>query len=96
MSRRAEGGSNSWFGTLRRNRATEINQANLGNLPWRDLGRYLRNIPIFYVKKVQTPVLIIQGDLDYAPPQQGEEMFTGCIDKASGLVLYGIGAKVTH
>ena len=54
----------------------ESAQVGMGNPPWRDLGRYLRNSPIFHVERVQTPLLIIQGDLDYVPIQQGEEFFT--------------------
>jgi dipeptidyl aminopeptidase/acylaminoacyl peptidase len=47
-----------------------------GSPPWKDLGRYLRNSPIFYVDRVQTPLLIIHGDLDAAPIEQAEEFFT--------------------
>jgi len=44
--------------------------------PWLDLEQYLRNSPISYADRVETPLLIIQGDLDYVPIQQGEEFFT--------------------
>ena len=37
--------------------------------------RYIRNSPISYVHRVETPLLLIQGDLDYVPVQQGEEFF---------------------
>jgi dipeptidyl aminopeptidase/acylaminoacyl peptidase len=53
----------------------ESAQIRMGNPPWKDLGRYLRNSPIFYVDRVQTPLMIIQGDLDYVAIQQGEEFF---------------------
>ncbi|MGF1539417.1 MAG: prolyl oligopeptidase family serine peptidase [Pleurocapsa sp.] len=53
----------------------ESGQGSMGNPPWKDLGRYLRNSPIFAVDRVQTPLMIIQGDLDYVPIQQGEEFF---------------------
>ncbi len=53
----------------------ESGQTAMGNPPWKDLGRYLRNSPIFAVDRVQTPLMIIQGDLDYVPIQQGEEFF---------------------
>lgn len=53
----------------------ESAQVRMGNPPWKDLGRYLRNSPIFYVDRVQTPLMIIQGDLDYVAIQQGEEFF---------------------
>jgi dipeptidyl aminopeptidase/acylaminoacyl peptidase len=53
----------------------ESAQGAMGNPHWQDLGRYLRNSPIFAVDRVQTPLMIIQGDLDYVPIQQGEEFF---------------------
>jgi dipeptidyl aminopeptidase/acylaminoacyl peptidase len=45
------------------------------NPPWKDLGRYLRNSPINYVDRVKTPVMIVQGDMDFVPIAQGEEFF---------------------
>lgn len=54
----------------------EAAQVRMGSAPWEDLGRYLRNSPIFQVDRVQTPVLIVQGDIDYIAIQQGEEFFT--------------------
>jgi len=53
----------------------ENGQARMGRAPWDDLGRYLRNSPIFYVERVDTPLLIMQGDMDYVAMQQGEEFF---------------------
>jgi dipeptidyl aminopeptidase/acylaminoacyl peptidase len=55
----------------------ETGQTRMGNPPWKDWGRFLRNSPLFYVDRVQTPLLIIQGDMDYVAMQQGEEFFTG-------------------
>jgi dipeptidyl aminopeptidase/acylaminoacyl peptidase len=54
----------------------ESAQIRMGNPPWKDLGRYIRNSPIFSVDRVQTPLMIMQGDLDYVAIQQGEEFFT--------------------
>jgi dipeptidyl aminopeptidase/acylaminoacyl peptidase len=54
----------------------EVGQGRLGAPPWRDAARYVRNSPIFYADRIETPLLIIQGDLDYVPIQQDEEMFT--------------------
>lgn len=55
----------------------ESAQARMGGPPWEELDRYLRNSPIFQVDKVNTPLMIIQGDLDYVAIQQGEEFFNG-------------------
>jgi dipeptidyl aminopeptidase/acylaminoacyl peptidase len=54
----------------------ESGQTRMGEPPWRDLWRYIRNSPVYYADRVQTPLMIIQGDLDYVPMQQGEEFFT--------------------
>jgi dipeptidyl aminopeptidase/acylaminoacyl peptidase len=54
----------------------ESGQIRMGNPPWKDLGRYLRNSPILSVERVQTPLLIIHGDLDFVGLEQGEEFFT--------------------
>lgn len=53
----------------------ESAQVRMGNPPWRDLNRYIRNSPIFSVDRVETPLMIIQGDQDYVAMQQGEEFF---------------------
>jgi dipeptidyl aminopeptidase/acylaminoacyl peptidase len=50
-------------------------QLRMGSPPWEDQGRYIRNSPIFLVDRIETPLLIIQGDMDYVPIQQGEEVF---------------------
>lgn len=54
----------------------EIGQGLMENPPWKDLGRYLRNSPITYVDRVETPLLMIHGDIDFVPIQQAEEFFT--------------------
>jgi dipeptidyl aminopeptidase/acylaminoacyl peptidase len=38
---------------------------------------YLRNSPLSYVERVETPVMIIHGDLDVAVPiEQAEQFFS--------------------
>ena len=44
--------------------------------PWSDRFRNDRNSPISYVDRVQTPLLMIVGDLDGNMPDQAEEFFT--------------------
>lgn len=54
----------------------EVGQTRMGNPPWKDWGRYVRNSPLFYVDRVETPLMIIQGDMDFVAMQQGEQFFT--------------------
>jgi dipeptidyl aminopeptidase/acylaminoacyl peptidase len=49
----------------------------LGNPPWKNMQLYLRNSPLSYVEKVETPVMIIHGDMDIAVPiEQSEQLFS--------------------
>jgi len=54
----------------------ENGQGGMGAPPWEDPERYRRNSPLTYVNQVETPLMIIQGDLDYVPVEQGEEFFS--------------------
>ena len=54
----------------------EAGQPRMGNPPWNDWGRYERNSPLFYVDRVQTPLLIVHGEVDSVPMEQAEEFFT--------------------
>ena len=54
----------------------ETGSLRMLNPPWKDFGRYIRNSPIFYVDRIQTPLMIVQGDLDAVSITQGEELFT--------------------
>lgn len=54
---------------------SESGQGRMGRPPWEDAGRYLRSSPIFYVDRVQTPVMLIHGDLDQVPMDESEAFF---------------------
>jgi dipeptidyl aminopeptidase/acylaminoacyl peptidase len=56
--------------------SSETGQIGMANPPWKDVERYIRNSPLFYADRVQTPLLIVQGDMDMVPIAQGEEFFT--------------------
>jgi dipeptidyl aminopeptidase/acylaminoacyl peptidase len=54
----------------------ETGQGRMGGTPWQFRERYIENSPIFYLDRVQTPLLIVQGELDTAVPyQQANEVF---------------------
>ena len=54
----------------------ESGMGHMGDSPWGNLWRYARNSPYYYAERVDTPIMIIQGDVDYIPIQQSEEFFT--------------------
>lgn len=68
----------------------EGGQLRMGSPPWKDSERYLRNSPLFYVNRIETPLLIVQGDMDYVAMQQGEQMFTALYrqNKRAAFVRY--------
>lgn len=54
----------------------EHGQVSMGVPPWQDLWRYLRNSPLYFVDRVQTPLLMIHGEQDIRGPMtQAEEFF---------------------
>ena len=63
---------------------------NLGGPPWKEPDRYRANSAIHQAHKVETPVLLIQGELDFIPIQQSEEFFTALFrqEKRVRLVRY--------
>ncbi len=57
---------------------SETGQGGMRGTPWQFRDRYIENSPIFYLDRVQTPLLIIHGELDRAVScQQAEEVFVG-------------------
>ena len=62
----------------------------LGGPPWAQRERYLHNSPIMRADKVETPVMLVHGTIDFIPIQQAEEFFTALMrqDKRAVLVRY--------
>jgi dipeptidyl aminopeptidase/acylaminoacyl peptidase len=61
-----------------------------GGPPWEAPEQYRVNSPIERVANVRTPIMLIQGDLDFIPIQQSEELFTALYrrDQRAKLVRY--------
>jgi dipeptidyl aminopeptidase/acylaminoacyl peptidase len=55
---------------------SEEGQGRMGGPPWEFPERYVQNSPLFYLNKIQTPVLINQGAMDLAP-YHSDEIFMG-------------------
>lgn len=54
----------------------ELGQSGMGVPPWEDLWHYLRNSPLYFVDRVQTPLLLIHGEQDIRGQMpQAEEFF---------------------
>jgi dipeptidyl aminopeptidase/acylaminoacyl peptidase len=57
---------------------SETGQGRMAGTPWQFRERYIENSPIFHLDSVQTPLLIVQGRLDHAvPEEQSDEVFIG-------------------
>ena len=54
----------------------ETYQGGMAAPPWRDTGRYLRNSPLMQVQAIDTPVMLLHGDLDLISMTQAEEMYS--------------------
>src|ERR1044072_5579646 len=64
----------------------EEGQGRMGGPPWQFPERYVQNSPVFFLNKIETPLLISQGGLDVAPAE-AEEIFVG---------LRALGKKVVY
>lgn len=57
---------------------SEGGQGRMGGSPWEYPERYIENSPVFYLNRVETPLLIIHGaDDDAVPAFLADEVFTG-------------------
>ena len=64
-------------GAGRAHTSTVEGQLRMGAPPWADPERYVRNSPLFFANKVETPILMFHGDLDAATfMTEPEEMFS--------------------
>jgi dipeptidyl aminopeptidase/acylaminoacyl peptidase len=67
-----------WRTGLSRQFQYEHTQSRIGSTPWERSDLYIENSPIFFLDKVNTPVLIMHNDKDGAVPwYQGIELFVG-------------------
>jgi dipeptidyl aminopeptidase/acylaminoacyl peptidase len=64
----------------------------LGATPWQDPSRYVDNSPLFFLNRVDTPLLIIEGGAETTvPPYEAAEMFVDLrrLGKQVEYALYG-------
>ena len=55
----------------------ETGQGRTGGTPWEQRTAYVENSPIWYLDRVQTPLLLTCGSEDLVPPAQAEAVFVG-------------------
>lgn len=56
----------------------ETGQVLMGGTPWEFRDRYIENSPIFYLDRIETPLLIVHGSADITvAPFLGDELFVG-------------------
>ena len=69
---------------------TEGGQGRMGGSLWEFPERYIENSPIFFLDKVETPLLLVAGELDVECSRQADEMFSGLrrLGKRTTLVRY--------
>jgi dipeptidyl aminopeptidase/acylaminoacyl peptidase len=82
--------ANPQVGLLLRIMQAERGYGGLGGPPWQRLDHYLRNSPVLGADKVETPLMLVHGDMDFVPIQQDEEFFTSLYrqDKRCRFVRY--------
>ncbi len=80
----SSGGYGNWighYGQMRRDGSTYARwhtEGKLGGTPWQSRHRYIENSPVFYLDRVQTPLLLLHGGLDNAVPSfLADEIFAG-------------------
>lgn len=68
----------------------EAGQGRMGAAPWTAPSRYLANSPVYRADRIQTPMLLIAADRDFAPLGQAEQLFSALFrqGKDAQLVTY--------
>ena len=56
---------------------TELGQLRMGGSLWENQDAYIKNSPIFYLDRVETPLLLIHGELETRFTMQLGELFSG-------------------
>lgn len=80
-----------WESGLVRAFQYEKGQSRIGKTLWEDREAYIRNSPLFFLDKVNTPLLMMNNDADGAVPwYQGIELYNGLrrLNKSAWLLNY--------
>jgi len=80
-----------WGSGMSRQFQYEKTQSRIGGTLWNAQQRYIENSPVFWVDRINTPLLMMHNDEDGAVPwEQGIEMFMAMrrLDKPAWLINY--------
>ncbi|MDZ4707506.1 MAG: prolyl oligopeptidase family serine peptidase [Saprospiraceae bacterium] len=80
-----------WESGRNRQMQYEKSQSRLGATPWQRRDLYIENSPLFYLEKINSPLVIMANDADGAVPwYQGIELFTALrrLDKKVWMLNY--------
>ncbi|MEM1337105.1 MAG: prolyl oligopeptidase family serine peptidase [Bacteroidota bacterium] len=67
---------------------SEYSNSKLESTPWENPQTYLQNSPFLYIDRINTPLMLIHGDMDNAVPiEQSDQLFMG---------LYRLGKKAKY
>jgi len=74
----------------------ETGQGRMGGTPWQFRDRYIENSPFYYLDRVQTPLLIIQGGLDKTVPREQADAVFVAMRRLNKEVTYANYAGEEH
>jgi dipeptidyl aminopeptidase/acylaminoacyl peptidase len=68
----------------------EEGQLGMNGTPWTARDRYIENSPVFYLDRIETPLLLVSGSLDGLPTHLAEEVYVGLkrLDKEVAYAKY--------
>lgn len=67
--------------------AIELGQFRMGGPPWATPESFLRNSPLLAANRIETPLLLIHGDMDFVPISQAERMFAALVRRGRTVEL---------
>ena len=62
-------------------------QGDMRAPPWEDPQRYLRNSPLLAAGRINTPLLLVYGEIDGSHPAQAEQLFSALYRKDKDAIL---------
>jgi dipeptidyl aminopeptidase/acylaminoacyl peptidase len=84
------------FGRGRNITWTEEGQGRMGGTPWDRRDKYIENSPFFYLDRVETPLMMVQGAQDHTIPDYLQEQTFVALKRLGKEVVYVVYAHGGH